>query len=173
MRLLFEIDRKDYDPDGDMFIRPSARGIIFRDGKLAVIYSRARRYCKFPGGGIESGEDPVDALIREVKEESGLTVRPDSVREFGYVHRIQKGEREAMFVQDNYYYFCDVEDGQKNIDLTEDEIREDFVPVFLPIEEAIRINRDFPHTNEMYDTMIERERRVMEMIAEERETENG
>ena len=173
MRLLFEIDRKDYDPDGDMFIRPSARGIIFRDGKLAVIYSRVHRYCKFPGGGIESGEDPVDALIREVKEESGLTVRPDSIREFGYVHRIQKGEREAMFVQDNYYYFCDVEDGQKNVDLTEDEIREDFVPVFLPIEEAIRINLDFPHTNEMYDTMIERERRVMEMIAEERETENG
>ena len=52
MRLLFEIDRKDYDPNGDMFIRPSARGIIFRDGELSVIYSRARKYCKFPGGGI-------------------------------------------------------------------------------------------------------------------------
>lgn len=170
MRLLFEIDRKDYDPNGDKFIRPSARGIIFRDGKLSVIYSRARNYCKFPGGGIEKGEDPVKALIREVKEETGLTVIPSSVKEFGYVHRIQKGEREAMFVQDNYYYFCDVEELQENVEFTADEIREDFVPMFMPIEEAIKINREFPHTNEMYDAMIERERRVMELIVEENKT---
>ena len=75
-----------------------------------------------------------------------------------------------MFVQDNYYYFCDVEEVQENVELTADEIKEDFVPVFMPIEEAIKINRDFPHTNEMYDAMIERERRVMEMIVEETKT---
>ena len=75
-----------------------------------------------------------------------------------------------MILFDNYYYFCDVEDSQETTEFTEDEIREDFVPVFMPIEEAIRINRDFPHTNEMYDAMIERERRVMEMIAEESKT---
>ena len=28
-----------------------------------------------PGGGIEFREDPVDAMIREVREETGLTVR--------------------------------------------------------------------------------------------------
>ena len=32
MRLLFEIDTKDYDPNGKAFVRPSVRGIIIRDG---------------------------------------------------------------------------------------------------------------------------------------------
>ncbi len=27
-----------------------------------------------PGGGLEFGEDPVDAMVREVHEETGLTV---------------------------------------------------------------------------------------------------
>ncbi|MCR5344602.1 MAG: hypothetical protein K6E46_00920 [Lachnospiraceae bacterium] len=39
MRLLFEIDKKDYEEDGEAFIRPSARAIIFKDGKLVAIYS--------------------------------------------------------------------------------------------------------------------------------------
>ena len=29
-----------------------------------------------PGGGIDFGEDPADAMVREVHEETGLTVRP-------------------------------------------------------------------------------------------------
>ena len=123
-----------------------------------------------PGVFVGIKETLDDAVKRGIKEETGLTVIPSSVKEFGYVHRIQKGEREAMFVQDNYYYFCDVEELRENVEFTADEIREDFVPMFMPIEEAIKINREFPHTNEMYDAMIERERRVMEMIVEENKT---
>ena len=39
MRLLFEIDTKDYDPNGKAFVRPSVRGIIIRDGKVAMVHS--------------------------------------------------------------------------------------------------------------------------------------
>ena len=30
VRLLFEIDKKDYDPDGKAFVRPSSRAIILK-----------------------------------------------------------------------------------------------------------------------------------------------
>lgn len=165
MKLLFEIDKKDYDINGRSFSRPSARGIIFRDGKLAVIYSRRKKYCKLPGGGIEAGEDNVTAMIREVHEETGLRVIPSTVREFGYVHRIQKGKHEPVFIQDNFYYFCDVEDIQDETDLSDAEEEEDFVPMFMDIDEAIRINREF--TDSAYSEMTERELRVMGLIKNE------
>ena len=39
VRALFEIDTKDYDPNGTAFVRPSVRGIILRDGKVAMVHS--------------------------------------------------------------------------------------------------------------------------------------
>ena len=57
-----------------------------------MIYSHKYDYYKFPDGGIESGENPVEAMIRETREESGLVVLMDTVREYGYVHRIQRSD---------------------------------------------------------------------------------
>ena len=39
MRMLFELDTKDYDPNGQAFVRPSVRGIILRDGRIAMVHS--------------------------------------------------------------------------------------------------------------------------------------
>ena len=38
MHALFDIDTKDYDPKGPAFVRPSVRGIILRDGKVAMVH---------------------------------------------------------------------------------------------------------------------------------------
>lgn len=163
MRLLFEIDKKDYEEDGEAFIRPSARAIIFKDGKLAAIYSNKKKYYKIPGGGIEDGETPIDAMIREVREEVGLEVISDSIKEFGYVHRIQKGKNEPVFIQDNYYYFCDVYEGQIPPNYSENEIEEEFESVFVSIEDAIKMNEQYVIENPQ-DSGAERELRVLKMI---------
>lgn len=163
MRLLFEIDKKDYDVNGQIFSRPSSRGIIIRNGKIALIYSQKNKYYKFPGGGIERGEDNITAMIREVKEEVELTVIPETVKEFGYVHRIQKGRHEPIFIQDNFYYFCDVENIQEPPAFTSNEKAEEFIPCFVELLEAIRVNEEYVKANS-YDSMIERELRVMKML---------
>ena len=90
MKLLFEIDKKNYDNDGKAFIRPSARAIIIKDNKIYMVHSLLYDYYKFPGGGIEHDESNIDALIRETKEEAGLMVIKDSIKEYGYVHRKHK-----------------------------------------------------------------------------------
>ena len=55
MRLLFEMDKKDYGECAHSFTRDSARSIIIRNGKIAMIHSLKYDYYKFPGGGIEPG----------------------------------------------------------------------------------------------------------------------
>ena len=109
MRELFVLDKKNYDPNGSVGRRPSVRGIIVRDGKIAMMHSKKYNYYKLPGGGIEPGETLEETLIREVREESGLVVIPETMKEFGYVRRIEKGRYEDIFVQDNYYFICEAE----------------------------------------------------------------
>ena len=52
MRRLFEVDLKDYEGCTKVFRRPSARAIIFKDDKIALVYATNEKYYKFPGGGI-------------------------------------------------------------------------------------------------------------------------
>lgn len=52
MKLLFTIDRKDYDESWAHSKRPSIRAVIFKVDKLAMVYSVRDGYYKFPGGAV-------------------------------------------------------------------------------------------------------------------------
>ena len=55
-------------------IRPSAYGLVEDDhGRLAVV--RTGQGTFLPGGGIEAGETPEEAITREALEECGLVIR--------------------------------------------------------------------------------------------------
>ncbi len=168
MRLLFEMDQRDYGECTKRFVRNSARAVIIRGGKVAMVRSRKYEYYKFPGGGIESGEDPIDAVIRETREETGLIVIPESLREYGFVHRVQKStvDPEERFVQDNFYYLCEAEENAGKQNLDDYESDEGYSPVFVFPEEAIRVNR-LPNHGPTDRIMLEREARVLERLKED------
>ena len=165
MRLLFEMDKKDYDKCTHSFVRNSARSIIIKGKKVAMIYSVKYGYYKFPGGGIENGENPVDAMIRETREESGLVVLSDTVKEYGYVHRIQRsdGDETECFIQDNYYYLCKTADEVVLQELDDYEAKETYTLEYVEPDVAIRKNRQVIQSpyNQM---MFEREARVLELL---------
>ena len=52
-----------------------AAAMVLREGRLLVIrrHKRGRDYCVLPGGGVEPGETPEVAVLRELREETGLT----------------------------------------------------------------------------------------------------
>ncbi len=68
-----------------------AFAIIF-DEQNRVLLSHRRDYdvWNLPGGGVESGELPTEAVIREVKEETGLEVAID--RLVGVYGKVDKDE---------------------------------------------------------------------------------
>jgi len=61
----------------ELLILPSVTAIIFDDVNRVLLAKHAdtKRWVA-PGGSIEPNEKPVDALIREVKEETGLIIEP-------------------------------------------------------------------------------------------------
>lgn len=166
MKTLFEMDLKDYDENAPRFERPSVRGIILKEGKIALVHSLKYDYYKFPGGGCKKDEQHEETLIREVNEETGLVVIPSSIKEFGMIHRIQKGDYGDTFVQDNFYYFCDVEDTVQNQKLDDYENEEKFTLEFVSIENALNVNYTHPHgeISNVYKMMIERDSKVLEML---------
>ncbi len=169
MRTLFVMDSKDYDPDGRALVRPSVRGIILRDGKVAMVHSIKYDYYKFPGGGMDPGESCLDTLVREVLEESGLQVLSQTVQEFGLVPRTEKSDRPEvydLFVQDNYYYLCQVSDTVCAQKLDDYEEEEHFTLEWVSPEKAIDDNRTHDH-GPTEQSMLEREARVLEILRDE------
>jgi 8-oxo-dGTP diphosphatase len=60
--------------------RQGAVAVIVRDGRLLVIRRSQQvvapgKFC-FPGGGMEAGETEEMTLVREIREELGVPIRP-------------------------------------------------------------------------------------------------
>lgn len=52
---------------------------VLRDGEKVLLTRsifRTKEFVNFPGGGVEIGEAPMDALRREFNEETGLAIKP-------------------------------------------------------------------------------------------------
>lgn len=165
MKELFNLDLKNYDPNGKVFSRPSARAIIYKDGKLLLVHSEKYDYYKFPGGGIEPGEPKETALVREVREETGYRVIPSSIEEYGSVMRRQKSdhEDEEIFEQENFYYFCDVEDTPGDVKLDDYEAEEGFAPAWIAPVEAARHNMYESRAEGKDISIVKRDAKVMDM----------
>ncbi len=63
--------------------RVAAYGVCRRGGEVLLVRGAAATPLAglwlLPGGGVEHGEDPIDAVVREVEEETGLIAEPDAL----------------------------------------------------------------------------------------------
>ena len=68
----------------------SVKGVIFL-GDRVVLLRNERQEWELPGGRLESGEDPVSCLAREVKEELGIDVAVEAILDC-WRYELQAGE---------------------------------------------------------------------------------
>ena len=120
------------------------------------------------GGKFEEGESPEDCLLRETREETGLVVIPETVKEYGLVHRIQKSDSDPteVFIQDNYYYLCDAEETVVSQHLDGYESKEDYQLEFVDPDAAIEKNSRDIH-GPYNPMMFQREAKVLNMLIAE------
>ena len=93
-------------------VHRGAAAIIFDDeGRvLFVRWSHAPGFYGLPGGRIEPGEEPHDAAVREVREETGLSVH---VRRLVGVYGFDSTDQEHYLVM--YAFLCVTTSGEATV----------------------------------------------------------
>ena len=136
-------DDKNYQADWEKYKRNSARAIIFCDAKLVMVKSDKYGEYKFPGGGIEGDETHTETLLRETKEETGLHIIPESIKEYGKTLVVRKNfEQDKIFEQESFYYLCDIDTDKQSPPRPEEGYEKEYgyKLVYVTLEEAISAN---------------------------------
>ena len=105
-------------------------GVVINDRQeLLVVCERHRRtsqpYYKLPGGALQPGEHLVDAVLREVREETGVEVKFESLVCFRHWHGYRYGKSDIYFV-------CRLSPLSQDVTMQAEEIEECF---WMPVAE--------------------------------------
>lgn len=144
MRTLLTLDEHNYTDKMSVFEKYSTRAVIIRNGKIATQRSLQGDY-KLLGGGVEPGESLTDALIREVQEESGLIVIPESIREIGEIVERRRDifEPDEVYICHSCFFFCDAKEEMTRTQMTESEILRGYRLEWATPEEIVKGNAPF------------------------------
>ena len=110
-------------------IETIARGVCILNGKVLLCLPKDRSYSYLPGGHIEFGETGREALVREMKEETGLDATAGDLLGVVESSFVQKGEKHCEI---NLIYEMKIrEEGRgkrEEVQALEDWICFDWVP---------------------------------------------
>lgn len=91
--------------------RPTVKGLVFdSEEKIPILFGNG--YGLFPGGGIEDGETPEEAFVRECKEEIGCNIEILSHLGIATQHRARDSRKYDI------YFFVAKVTGEKGFPTT-------------------------------------------------------
>lgn len=114
---------KEYELAG---IETIARGICIRDGKILLCRAKGGKSTYLPGGHIEFGETGRVALVREMREETGLSATAGAFRGCVENQFLQHGKPHAEI---NLVYDLAIDDPTAEVRAQEDWIEFTWCPL--------------------------------------------
>ncbi len=136
----------DHDPIGDLEgparERHAVRAIVDDGDRLLMMHSRVNGDYKFPGGGVERGEDDTACLAREMREEAGI-LEMRILAPWGCIterSRIHEGAYRA-FLMVSRYYRCAIGSATAASMLDDHEEALGFEACWVPTAAALDANR--------------------------------
>ena len=126
--------------------RLTARAIV-RDGRgrFAVVHMDQYAVASMPGGGIEPGETPAQAAVREVAEETGWNCHI-----LAYLGRVVENRGRLDDAKYTYWYVMERVSPAADALLTPAEVAEGTHCEWVPMDEMLHRIRDAKHTQECF-----------------------
>lgn len=142
--------------------RVSARAIIINEKKeVLLIHSAFYDDVTFPGGGVDDGEELIDALKRECIEEVGAVI--DSYKEYCMITEKRADSNMEANIFTSCYYLCTYSHMVEN-SLLDYEKELGYSTVWMSIDKAISLNektlKKLQEKNK-YCGVVQRELRVL------------
>lgn len=126
-------------------IRQASRAVVFDvENNIALLAVTKHNYHKLPGGGVEEGEDFLEALKREALEEIGCEIAVND--ELG---KIIEYRDEYNLRQESFCYLAKLKGEKGKPDFTDEEIEDGFEILWTSLDDAIEIlSKDEPNDYE-------------------------
>ncbi len=155
--------------DPVIYERLAARGIILKGENILMIYTKRYNDYSFPGGGVDTGENIMHGLHRELEEETGAQ-NIKVLEAFGIYEEFRPTHYDGydMVHMMSHFYVCDADEKLGQAHPEDYEVKNGSVPVWVNIYEAINHNQKVMDDKE--DSMglsIDRETRVLRLIVDE------
>jgi 8-oxo-dGTP diphosphatase len=90
-------------------IEIAAAVVLNGDGELLLVRKRGTSAFMQPGGKIEPDEAPVDALVRELREELGMVIDPGDPVYLGRFSAQAANEPDALVVAELFELVVDID----------------------------------------------------------------
>lgn len=140
---------------------------IVHDGKV-LMHKRAETKAKWPGfwigpgGHIDEGEDALTAAIREIKEETGVTLEPHNValKVLAFHHHVDRNE-----VWMEYLFRAEIPADQPIHSTDEGETH------WIPLEELMTMDKVFPPSQYYLAHILDKNSGLMYNASEWREAQ--
>ncbi|WP_102504580.1 NUDIX hydrolase [Salinivibrio kushneri] len=150
--------------------RNAARAIALDGDEILLMYTARYDDYSLPGGGMDEGETPEQAMIRELEEETGAQQIRD-IRPFGCFEEYRPWYRDGADVMHmlSYCFYCHVDRDLGTPTFEHYEINNGMRPVWVSIDHAIAHNKAVMANSDKAGQSLVRETMLLEMIAQQRE----